>query len=290
MIDKLRVQNLHFGKCVGILPHRNRADFEMSYAMSGKFSLGYDYLVLAVGSVPNTFGIPGAETCKFLKTYDDMINLRRIVKNDDPDSINIIGAGPTGVELALALAQSQRGTHVRLIEAAKGILGGFSKDTKAAVMKELEAHSLQVELGVTVSSIDEKYVIENGGDKKVFPNDLTVWTSGVKPSPLVESLTGIGCKFTADSNFLVKGYKNIYAIGDLVASRELGPPTAQNARAQGVYLAEHFNGGFAPATGYTYKEKGKILHGADKIYVEYNGGCYTLPKSLGFIVDWITAP
>ena len=287
-IDQLRVQNLHFGKCVQILPNTNTADFELVNCMNGKFSLGYDYLVLAVGSVPNTFGIPGAETCKFLKTFDDMSNLRDIVKNGAPDSISIIGAGPTGVELALALAA--KGTHVRLIEAATGILGGFSDVTKRAVMKELEAHSVQVYLGTAVSAIEKDLVVGNNG-KKVFPNDLTIWTSGVKPSPLIEALIGPGGpgRVIADSNFLLKGYKNIYAIGDVVASRELGPPTAQNARAQGVYLANHFNGGFN-GEGYKYEGVGKIIHGADKIYLEYKGECHLIPKSLGFIVDWFTAP
>ena len=287
-IEQLRVQNLHFGKCVEILPNTNTADFELALAEKSKFSLGYDYLVLAVGSVPNTYNIPGAETCKFLKTFDDMSNLRGVIH--DAESVNIIGAGPTGVELALALAADNEATPVRLIEAADGILAGFSEVTKAAVMKELEAHSVKVELGTAVSAVEEKYVVGSGG-KKVFPNDLTIWTSGVKPSPLIEALIGPGGpgRIIADSNFLLNGYKNIYAIGDIVASRKHGPPTAQNARAQGKYLANHFNGGFN-GEGYKYKGVGKIIHGADKIYLDYKGECHMLPKSFGFIVDWVTAP
>ena len=292
-ISWLQVQNFRVGKCVEILPNTNTADFETFYSMTGKYSLGYDYLVLAVGSIPNTWNIPGADTCKFLKTYDDMSNLRNIINSGDPRSINIIGAGPTGVELALALATTKK--PVQLIEAGGSILGGFSDVTKNAVMKELEAHSVKVELQTAISAIEEKYVIGNSqgllASTRTFPNDLTIWTSGVKPNPLVKTLVGVGGRFTTNSNFLVNGYKNIYAIGDLVASYELGPPTAQNARAQGNYLAEYFNGGFSVETsGYKYNNVGKIIHGVDKIYIEYGMNCYTLPKSLGFIVDWFTAP
>jgi NADH dehydrogenase FAD-containing subunit len=211
-IDRLRVQNLHFGRCVGIQPKVNSADFEVSSEnliqnsleaakLFGKFSLSYDYLVLAVGSVPNTYGIPGAETCTFLKTFDDMKKLQFKVKdvnNSAPIPINIIGAGPTGVELALTLAAQNK--SVRLIEAAPQILTGFSDVTRQAVMKDLEAAKVDLCLKTGVTAVEKDYILATD---KMFPTNLTVWTSGVKPNPLVKFVSDGGRPLT-DGLFRIK--------------------------------------------------------------------------------------
>jgi hypothetical protein len=124
----------------------------------------------------------------------------------------------------------------------------------------------------------------------MFPTNLTVWTSGVKPNPLVKFVSDGGRPLT-DGHFRIRGQTNIYAIGDLVAGPDYGPPTAQNAKAQGLYLADHFNEGLREEKeSYKYIEKGKILHVVDKIYVEYGGTTHVLPSWLRFAADWMTAP
>ena len=287
---------IHLGTCQKVSPTLNEVEATVDMenisvitpavvATAGpitKIKLGYDYLVLAVGSVPNTFGIEGADTCKFLKTFDDMRLLQDELDANKTKTVNIIGAGPTGIELALALRRD-----VRVIEAAPSILNGFSEETKEAIRKELKAYNIDLKLNTKVVKIGTDYIAT--ADNKVFDRGITVWTSGVKQPPLIDALTG-GRRLVVNKFLNIDGYKNIYAVGDINGS---GPPTAQNASAQGIFLAEHFNRGLEESgDGYKYVEKGRIIHGADAIYVEYAGTTriISLPKVFGFIVDSMTAP
>ena len=75
---------------------------------------------------------------------------------------------------------------------------------------------------------------------------------------------------------------NIYGLGDIVA----GPPTAQNAKQQGYYLANYFNNDFK-GEPYEYKEKGKIIHSKDWIIIDTNGyGTWKLPHFIQPIIDY----
>ena len=69
--------------------------------------------------------------------------------------------------------------------------------------------------------------------------------------------------------------QDVYALGDIVAKK--GPPTAQNAKQQGIFLAQYFNSGFIKTLPYVYKEKGRVLDIADGLIVEYKGYVITLP-------------
>jgi NADH dehydrogenase FAD-containing subunit len=290
---KITGPNVHFGTCQKILPGHVEATFDNNNMSPDdsphklvpyyKFNLNYDYLVLAVGSVPNTFGIQGADTSRFLKNFNDVRLLRHELADNKDVIVNIIGGGPTGVELALALTKDGRG--VRLIEAAPSILNGFSDETKKAVCKELKKYKVDLKLNTKVTNIEEKFIVTP--DDKSFDRGITVWTSGVKQPPLIDAFTG-GRRLGVDKFLKTDGHHNIYAIGDINGS---GPPTAQNAKAQGIFLAEHFNGGFNETrNGYKYIEKGRIIHGADAIHLEYSGSLWQVPKIFGFIVDYFTAP
>jgi len=266
------------GKCTAIIPSKKEAEF-LKEDQKTSFKMPYDYLVLAVGSIPNTFGIPGADTCMFLKTFGDANLLRSELQKKDP--VSIIGAGPTGIELALALAK--KNTPVQILEAAPSILPGFTDATKDAILDELKQHKVGIHLNTAVSAIGPNLITAKSG--QTFNRGLAVWASGVKPNPLIHFLTK-DRYLTTDGHFRVADTSNIYAIGDIVGER--GPPTAQNARSQGIFLADHFNRGL-PADGptYTYKERGRIVHGADDIYIDYGGMSHKAPKFFGFLVDWV---
>jgi NADH dehydrogenase len=284
--------SISYGNCIHINHVKNEALFTFSsenykhhdtpekIVDFGGFSHKYDYLVVAVGSVPNTFNIHGADTCKFLKTYNDAYLLAGTLSEDKEKSrpIDIIGAGPTGCELALALAV--QGRTVRLLEAAPGILAGFTQETRDGVIAELKEHGVSLQTNTMVRAIRDNTIHTSSGD---FERGLTVWTSGIKANPLIRFLTDEPLLST-DKHLRVAGYHNIYALGDIVGGR--GPPTAQNAQAQGLYLASHFNHGLDIYNdGYTYKEKGKLIHGANSIYLDFEGKGYRIPKLFGYLFD-----
>jgi len=289
---KISAPNVHFGTLTGVLPGQNKIEYTTSQSPGFPKTLkpfNYDYLILAVGSVPNTFGIPGADTCRFLKTFDNMALLRGELEDarNDNSIVNIIGAGTTGVELALSLTGD--GHRVRLIEAAPGILGGFSEETKTLVEKELKAYKVDLKLNTKIVGFDKDFILAEGGASKVIERGVDIWTSGVKPSSALDGFTG-GGRLNVDKLLKITGRENIYAIGDIVAGPGMGPPTAQNAKAQGIFLAKHFNEDFREeggGGGYKYIEKGRIIHGAGAIYVEYGGRTWSIPRGLGFLVDWI---
>jgi NADH dehydrogenase FAD-containing subunit len=282
--------NVSYGNCINIDTVKNEAIFKISSdnfnnndidntnVSYSDFSQNYDYLVLAVGSVPNTFGIPGAETCKFLKTYNDANLLANTLAKDKKQKIDIIGAGPTGCELALALAA--QGRTVRLLEAAPEILGSFTEQTRRAVIAEMKASGVALELNTMVRAIKEDKIETSSGE---FERGLTVWTSGIKANPLIRFLTNERF-LTTDKHLRVSGYNNIYALGDIVGGR--GPPTAQNAQAQGYYLASHFNRNFqSDDDEYKYVELGKLIHSPKWIYLDYKGNSYKLPKFFEYLFD-----
>uniref|UniRef100_A0A6C0IBI3 NADH:ubiquinone reductase (non-electrogenic) n=1 Tax=viral metagenome TaxID=1070528 RepID=A0A6C0IBI3_9ZZZZ len=242
----------------------------------------YDYLVLAVGSVPNTFGIKGAETCHFLKTLHDFGELKQLMRigGNEKKSFEVIGAGPTGVEVAFELAES--GSRVKLVEAGADILGGWSEVTRQCIRKELKEAGIELLVGCAVKEIGADVIYTSTGS---LVRNNTIWTSGVKAPDFVSR----GGFNKVGPQLQVANMNSVFAIGDIVAGppgKGHGPPTAQNAVQQGKFLASYFNNDFAAEhPPYKYNEFCKILHTKDSIYVEYDGTTFIMPKMFGWILD-----
>lgn len=220
----------------------------------------YDYLVVATGSQVNTFGIQGAETCHPYKTYEDARSLKESLNSNT--NYQIIGAGPTGIEVAFEL--SAEGKKVTLIEAADKILPNFSDAVREKVIHKLKEKNIELLLDHKVLMLDN-LIIKT--DKRELPRHYTLWMAGIKPLSLVSEINKV------DGN--LKFNENVYVIGDSI--RGYGPPTAQNANQQGIYLAKHFNNNFK-SEPYKYNEWCKLLHTHDAILVDYNNKCYSLPS------------
>ena len=219
----------------------------------------YDYLVVSTGSIPNTFGIQGAETCQFYKTVEDAKALKESL--DSKTNYQIIGAGPTGIEVAFELAA--KGKKVTLIEAADKILPQFSDAVREKVLKKLKEKDIELLLEHKVIMLDNLIIKTS---KRDLPRHYTLWMSGIKPTALVSEVSKV--------NEYLQHNNSTYVIGDSI--RGHGPPTAQNAKQQGIYLAKHFNAGFK-SLPYKYNEWCKMLHTHDVLLIDYNNKCYSLP-------------
>ena len=235
--------------------------------LNNEFVYNYDYLVVATGSIPNTFNIEGADSCHFYKTYDDALALNKSLESNT--HYQIIGAGPTGIEVAFELAAE--GKKVTLIEASNTILPNFSDAVREKVLMKLKKKDITLLLDHKVTRLNDSLIETN---KKQLPRYYTLWMSGIKPMPLVSEINKV------DGN--LKFNDKTYVIGDSI--RGYGPPTAQNAKQQGIYLANHFNNNFK-SEPYKYNEWCKMLHTHDALLIDYNNKCYSVPLITSDLIE-----
>ncbi len=236
--------------------------------------LEYDYLVLAIGTETNFFGIENVKQNGLpMKSIEDAINLRnhmllnmeKATSTHDPEekekhlNIVIAGGGPSGVELAGMLAEMGQtvvrkeypeietgNSRIHLIDASPHLLGPMSKKAQEEALKVLSDLGVQIQLNTVVKDyINGNVVLGNGN---TIPTNSLIWTSGVigrevpglKPGQL-----GRGRRVLVDEYNKVKGSKNIFAIGDLCLQTSDKnypnghPQLAQVAIQQGSLLGEN---------------------------------------------------
>jgi NADH dehydrogenase len=228
-------------------------------------TLKYDYLVIAMGSVSNDFGVKGAsEYALFLKTLRDgeMIRNRLLTNLEAASSqpmseeekrkrltVVVVGAGATGVELAGALADYlktlrplypmldiERSSRIVLLEAADRILPGMDDRVARATEMSLRSRGVEIITGAKVTEIGENYVEYSSG--KIDTYNL-LWTAGIKGNPIVEKLQGRfpvdKGKIKVDERLRVQGFRNVYAVGDIAVTADRLPATAAVAAQMGEY-------------------------------------------------------
>jgi NADH dehydrogenase len=254
--------------------------------------VAYDYLILATGVTHNYFGHD--EFAKFapgLKSLADAEVIRNKIlqafeqaeAEDDPArhrdllTFILVGAGPTGVELASAIAVLARGTlksefrridpaaaRIVLIDMAPRVLPSFAEGLSQAANQRLQKLGVEVRLGHSVDHIDADSVVVAGeriGSKTV------IWTSGVDPSLAGKWLdtemdhTG---RVRIQKDLTVPGRAEIFVIGDTASLDQDGKPlpgVAQVAMQQGRYAAKlirsRISGNPAPAP-FSYFDKGSM--------------------------------
>jgi len=250
-------------------------DVAKQQVQGSKKTYAYDSLVIATGSEAHDFGVPGVKKhCLMCKTGED---IEAINAADKGKGAFVLGAGPTGVELACKLWS--QGVQVKLVEAANTILPGFSQEMQRRVAEYLEDAEIQVIKGQPIEAITDKEIILKKGKIPYSSDQRLIWTCGIRPEPFVRGLTG-GGGLVVNEGLCYK--KNVYAIGDAIKGH--GPPTAQNAVQQGTYLAEQFNQKRIGGDSYTYREKGRVLDLSHCMFVEVFGTVWYVPYLLTDIV------
>lgn len=232
-------------------------------------SIGYGALVLSIGSTSNYFGVPGAKDFTIsLNATEDAENFRlkllklltfaELRKDKLPDAgvdVVIIGGGATGVELAAELREASgvyatygfkrldpiKDVRITLLEGAPRILAPLPERVSAAALKLLNERGISVVTDTRVTAIEAGQVSVATGE--VYPADICVWAAGIKAPDLLATLglpTNRAGQVEVDAMLAVKGYTNIYAIGDcaacLQADGKLVPPRAQAAHQMADYV------------------------------------------------------
>ena len=260
--------------------------------------LEFDHLIVALGSATADFGVPGViEHGLGMKSVNEAITIRAEVMRRFEDlcrfedntrlSIAVVGGGPTGVEMAGALAELKRGPlkndmahaaehmDIYLIEAGPRILPMFSEKLSARAESDLHKLGVFVKTNTSVREIKSRQIIVKTGEP--IPAEVTIWAAGVKGEPTAGllNLPIVGTRVDTDENLEVNHYPNIWAIGDINGSKgkdgRFYPMVAPVALQQGKWVAKqilrkHEGKALQP---FKYRDKGSMATiGRHKAVVE----------------------
>ena len=209
----------------------------------------FEYLVLSTGSSPNDFSIKGVrEYCSFFNTNKDQLNLKKrldkTIPVDKSNKIFIIGAGPSGVELACKVSDLYNSKfEVNILEKTSEILKNSKTFNKEEAEKSIEKKNINLLKNCSVIEItDEEILLSNNLNKvEKFPYFDVIWTAGIKPNlpEFIQKIQKINNKILINNNLQLHDYPNIFALGDIsqVESNYSYPVTAQVAMQQGEHVA-----------------------------------------------------
>jgi NADH:ubiquinone reductase (H+-translocating) len=252
------------GRYGGIFRHGDLAAIDPAsrrIKLSNGLELGYDYLVIATGVSATYHGIKGAAEHTFaLYTRTDAIALRdhlmaafdRLSVDSADLHVTVAGGGATGVELAGTLAELTatvlRATfpdvdparvHVRLLEMAPALLGGFNEKLREYARVQLEKRGVDIRLNTRIAEITGQQVLLADGES--LPSDLTVWAAGVGASDAVEGWglpQSKGGRILVGPDLRVQGQDRIFAVGDIAVNPDAPTPQlAQPAMQMGRHAA-----------------------------------------------------
>lgn len=255
-------------------------------------TVDYDYLILACGAKHSYFAHPEwEENAPGLKTLEQATEIRRRLliafelaeKEEDPEkqkqhlTFVIVGGGPTGVELAGAIAEISRHTltedfrhidpsrtRVLLIEAGKRILAAFDESLSRQAARDLEDLGVQIWTNTRVTDVKPTSVVL--GDEIVKASTI-LWAAGVQPSSLNKSL-GVpldrGGRVIIEKDLSLKDHREVFVLGDQACymgdDGKALPGLASVAMQQGEHAAreilQEING--KPRSEFKYRDKGQM--------------------------------
>ncbi len=217
---------------------------------SDDLNISYELLILCTGSVSNSFSVKGVdENCYFFNNLNDLKKLKSFLhkfqNNKTKKNLFVIGAGPSGVEIACKINDIYKNKFdISIVERSNEILGRNKIFNREEAEKALERRKINVILNSTVQQIaDQKISILNDSEIKDLDQDVVIWTAGVKPNlPYIdEQVTQQDGRIQVNDKFQIENYINTFAIGDIsiIKGMENLPLTAQVAMQQGNHLAKN---------------------------------------------------
>lgn len=224
--------------------------------------LEYDYLIVATGATHSYFGNAWSAVAPGLKSIEDALEIRRRIflayeaaeREIDPQAqrewltFAVVGAGPTGVELAGALGEiglhtlahdfrSIDPTQVRVVlfEGGDRVLRAYPPKLSDAAKRSLERRQVDVRLGARVIAMDDRSVTVQTGDREErIPTRTVLWAAGVQASPLGASLGAprdAAGRIEVAPDLSVPGRPEVFVIGDLASMTTDGEPVPGVAQA-----------------------------------------------------------
>lgn len=268
-------------------------DVERRCVQLADVELHYEYLVIASGATHSYFGHDEWERyAPGLKTIDDATELRRrfllafesAEREAEPAvrrrllTFVIVGAGPTGVELAGAMAEIARtvmpedfraidtsATRILLVEAGPRVLPTYDPALSADAQRQLEKLGVEVRLNAMVTGIEE-HAVHVAGQEQIDANNV-FWAAGVTASPLGKAL-GVPVdragRVIVEKDLSIPGHPDVFVIGDLahvaLEDGRMVPGVAPAAMQMGRYIGSAINRDLhgLERTPFQYRDKGSL--------------------------------
>jgi NADH dehydrogenase len=243
---------------------------KMVYTSIGELS--YDYLIIATGGISNFFGMKNIEHYSMsMKSLTDALDLRSLSIQNFENALNtndleereslmnfvIVGAGPTGIELAGALSELRshvlpadypdldiRRMQIHIVEATDRVLSSMSKTASEKTEKYLKDRGIHVWLNTKVKDYDGNTIYT---DNKNLKSKTLIWAAGIKGDfPKGIKVSSNDNRIVTNDFNMVIGTKDVFAIGDVakIVSKDYPdghPMLASVAGQQGLQLAKNLN-------------------------------------------------
>ena len=274
------------------IDHKNKA-----IKLDSSEVLPFDYLVVALGSVTNDFGIKGVkEHALGMKSMVEALDIRSSILRHFEDlcrftessqlSISVVGGGPTGVEMAGAIAELKKGPltsdfasaakniEVNLIEAGERVLPTFSPSLSERTKRDLQKLGVRVITHAAVKEVKSDRIIFTDGTTR--DSHITIWAAGVTGEPAAAKLRLPLAKgrIPVLPTLQLENYPYIFAIGDIAAVQNAGkflPMVAPVAMQQGRFMKQQIASSENNQTlkPFMYRDKGSMATiGRHKAVVE----------------------
>ena len=285
--------------------HKNK-----SVKLDSSEVLDFDYLIVALGSATNDFGIKGvAENALGMKTVNEALAIRSEIMRRFEDlcrfedntkfSIAVVGGGPTGVEMAGAIAELKRGPlssdmaeaakniDVYLVEAGPRVLPALSPKLSERTKSDLEKLGVKVLTGAVVKEVKPRQI--QFADGTSIPSEVSVWAAGVRGEPAIAKLNipQENGRVAVDPTMQVTNYPYVFAIGDAAGAKgsdgKFLPMVAPVAMQQARFVAKQIARltSQKPLEKFKYIDKGSMATiGRHKAVVEVKG------IRIGGVIAW----
>jgi NADH:ubiquinone reductase (H+-translocating) len=254
--------------------------------------LPYDFLVIAAGAVYDDFGVPGVFEHGFvLKSLHEAVALRSHIlrqferaaadgraRDDGSLTFAIVGAGPTGVEMAGALVElfdrvlphdypelDLGAAKVVLIEMTQSVLGPYGESSRRYAERTLRRRGVDLRLGTAVEAVHDDHVVLRGGER--LPTRTLIWAAGVRSHPLADALgvpLGRGARVSVAADLSLSEHPEVFVIGDMAGAvgddGVLYPQVAQVAIQGGKHAAACIVGRLRGEAGrpFRYRDRGQM--------------------------------
>jgi NADH dehydrogenase len=270
-------------------------DVERKVISTDDGELGWDYLVVALGSTTNFFGMADVEgNSLILKSLSDAVSIHNHILDNYAAALQeedeqlqrelltfvVVGGGPTGVELVAAIQDFVRKalirdypslmsqTRVLLVEAQDALLSGMKAKMSELAISRLRSRGIEVLLKTRITKVWSGGI--QTADGQTIPTRTVIWVAGVKPVAVVESLPfnkAKGGRITVNQYLEVPESPGVYVLGDCAYSlQEHGsvpyPPTQQVAQRQGPACARNIVRAIRgqDQLPFLYKFKGQLIY------------------------------